>query len=68
MIELVFVVCLQVTPGSCEERRLPDLSGRDPLACLIQAQFRLAEWSESNPHLRITRWTCRRVPPGEREA
>lgn len=68
MMELFFVACLQVMPGDCQEQRLPNLMERDVLSCMIQAQARLAEWAEAHPHLTITRWTCRHVPAGEREA
>lgn len=59
MIELVFVVCLKTLPTSCEERSMAYLPEVSAMACMIQAQPQLAQWSEANPHLTVSRWACR---------
>lgn len=66
MIALVFVACLQSDPSVCEERNLL-FSERNltPMACIMQAQTRLAEWSTSHPRWRIGRWSCGQVMDGE---
>jgi len=59
MMELLLIVCLQVTPDRCEERSIglyPDMTA---MACMMQAQPQIAIWSQSHPNLRVARFTCR---------
>lgn len=66
MIALVFVVCLQQDPQVCQERNLLFSDRRlTPMTCLMQAQVRLAEWSQSHPKWRVGRWRCGRVAEGK---
>lgn len=66
MIALVFVVCLQAEPHTCQERNLLFTDHQlTPMACLMNAQTRLAEWSATHPRWRIDRWQCGRVKEGE---
>lgn len=58
MIELVFIVCMTVTPDICEERSLAFLPEVGLMTCMTQAQSQLARWQETHPSQRITRWTC----------
>lgn len=66
MIALLFVVCLQNEPQICQERNLLFSDQQlTPMMCLMQAQARLAEWSESHPRWRIGKWRCGRIEEGE---
>ncbi len=58
MIELVFVVCLKTMPHLCEQRSLSYLEDISMMTCMMQAQPQLAQWSESNPNLQISSWSC----------
>jgi hypothetical protein len=58
MIELVFIVCMSITPDICEERTLAYHPEVGLQACMTQAQPQLAKWQETHPGLTITRWTC----------
>jgi hypothetical protein len=58
MIELVFVVCLRASPELCEERSISYLPEIGLMACMMQAQPQLAEWSAAHPELAIARWSC----------
>ncbi len=66
MVELLFVVCLGASPGTCEERSLlyQDIS---PMTCMMGAQPALAEWIAGHPNWTIARWSCRVFRKGERE-
>lgn len=66
MIALVFVVCLHQDPEVCQQRNLLFADRQlTPMACLMQAQTRLAEWSASHPRWQIEKWRCDRVKEGE---
>lgn len=60
MIVLAFVACLQGAPDTCEERNLMFGETMTPYHCLMQAQPRLAEWSNTHPGWRIASWRCGR--------
>ena len=66
MIALAFVVCLQTDPQVCQDRNLL-FSDQEltPMACLMQAQTRLAEWSNAHPRWRIAKWKCGRIKEGK---
>lgn len=68
MIELAFVVCLKAQLHLCEERSFAYLPDMTLFSCMMQAQPQLAAWSESNPHLTVTRWTCRSIDRREVKA
>jgi hypothetical protein len=58
MIELVFIVCLAITPTECEERRIAYLPEIGLMSCMMQAQQNLAQWQTTHPRLIVSRWTC----------
>lgn len=56
MIELVMTVCLLTAPEDCRKERLPF---EGPLmACAIQGQMAAADWLNSHPKWRLSRWAC----------
>ena len=59
MMELLLIVCLQVSPDRCEERSIGLYPEMTAMACLMQAQPQIAVWSETHPGLRVARFTCR---------
>ena len=59
MMELLLIVCLQVSPDRCEERSIGLYPAMTAMACLMQAQPQIAVWSETHPGLRVARFTCR---------
>jgi hypothetical protein len=61
MIELLFVVCLRSMPDLGEERSIVYLAEVGIMACMVQSQPQLAEWSEAHPDLSIARWSCQFV-------
>ncbi|WP_108259248.1 hypothetical protein [Mangrovicoccus ximenensis] len=67
MIELLFVACLNATPGVCEERSLlfTDIS---PMTCMMGAQPELAKWTESHGKWHVEKWSCRIMQTAERDA
>lgn len=66
MIALVFVVCLQAEPQTCQKRNLLFTDQQlTPMACIMNAQTRLAEWSANHPQWRIGKWQCWRVKEGK---
>ena len=58
MIVLVFVACMQSSPDICREQNLLFAEQISPMTCLMQAQLRLAEWSQQHPQWRIGSWRC----------
>lgn len=60
MIALVFVACMQSDPNVCREQNLLFAEEMTPMACLMHAQPRLAEWIETHPGWRIGSWRCGR--------
>lgn len=66
MIALLFVVCLADDPDNCQQKNLLFADHQlTPMACMMQAQTRLAEWSASHPQWRIGKWQCGRVKDGK---
>lgn len=56
---IVMSICMLATPALCREERL-NLSYEDssPMACMLQSQPAMAQWSASHPDWRIDRWKC----------
>jgi hypothetical protein len=58
-MELVVLVCLITTPGTCHEERvrfsMEPVTGR---ACMVAAPPFLAQWSMAHPDWRVARWRC----------
>ena len=57
MTELIFIACLTLAPGQCEERVLT-FTGVTPTACAMGAQGVLAQWCADRPGWRVARWSC----------
>lgn len=64
MIELIFTVCLTVTPEHCRDRSLlfTDITVE---TCTTQSQPVLARWISDHPDWRLRTWTCRAHNPQE---
>lgn len=68
-MELILSVCLIAAPATCREEAVnlgaeaPPL----PMNCMIGAQPVIAEWSQSHPKWRVTRWRCGRPGATGRE-
>ena len=60
MIELSFIVCLKTMMHLCDERSIYYLPDVGLLACMMQAQPQLAEWTAAHPELQVIRWTCQK--------
>lgn len=58
MLDLVLTVCLMAAPMECRKERM-HWDG-SPFACAIQGQMVAAEWLQSRPKWRLSRWQCRR--------
>lgn len=61
MIELFFIACLASAPDVCEERTIAFVEPLTPLACMMGAQPRLAQWSLAHPKWQVARWRCQPV-------
>jgi hypothetical protein len=59
MMELLLVVCLQITPDRCEERSIGLYPQMSAMTCLMQAQPQIAAWTQTHPGLTVSRFTCR---------
>lgn len=58
MLDLVLIVCLHAAPMECRKERMP-FEGSS-MACAILGQMAAAEYIESHPKWRLSRWQCRR--------
>ncbi|MBS7544926.1 hypothetical protein [Ancylobacter oerskovii] len=61
-MELILSICLIASPGVCKEEAV-SLNTEQvslPTQCIMGAQPVIAEWSESHPKWRVTRWRCGR--------
>ncbi|MEM7529760.1 MAG: hypothetical protein AAF416_19175 [Pseudomonadota bacterium] len=58
MIELVFVVCLATAPDDCQRRTIPIYEPVSPMTCMMGAPATLAQWRETHPNWRVSRWRC----------
>ncbi len=56
---LLMTICFLSDPSVCREERL-SLSFEETgySACMVHAQWKLAEWQQSHPGWRIDRWRC----------
>jgi hypothetical protein len=60
MIEIAAAACLISAPERCRDVSLTvEASSRSSFACMFDGQVRLAQWTETHPNWRITRFTCR---------
>jgi hypothetical protein len=57
MTELIFIACLALSPGQCEERVLT-FTDVSPITCAMGAQGVLAQWSADRPGWRVAKWSC----------
>jgi len=58
MMTLMFTVCLLASPTDCEKREMIVYEPMTPIACVMGAPSELAQWRETHPDWRITRWAC----------
>lgn len=63
-MELILSVCLFANPGMCREEAVSVGLERPPAPaqCMMGALPVIAEWSETHPKWKVTRWRC--APPG----
>jgi hypothetical protein len=59
MIELIFVACLKLASGSCEERSHLHMAEIGIMGCMLTAQALVADWSGAHPEFEVVRWSCR---------
>ena len=52
MIELIFVACLKLASGSCEERSHLHMAEIGIMGCMLTAQALVADWSGAHPEFR----------------
>ncbi len=61
-MELILSICLIANPGTCREEAVS--VGAElrpaPVQCMIGAPPVIAEWSETHPKWKVTRWRCAR--------
>lgn len=60
---LIFLVCLISSPGTCREERFSfAFEAANDLGCMMVAQPKMAEWTNTHPEWRVARWKC--IPQG----
>jgi hypothetical protein len=57
LFTIVMSVCMLTNAATCREERI-DIRG-PAMACLVQAQPAVAEWSGDHPDWKVERWKCR---------
>lgn len=57
LFTIVMSVCMLANAQTCREERI-DIRG-PALACLVQAQPAVAEWSGDHPGWRVASWKCK---------
>jgi hypothetical protein len=68
-MELILSICLIASPGTCKEEavslnvELPPI----PIQCMMGAMPVIAEWSETHPKWKVTKWRCGRPGAAGRE-
>jgi len=58
MLAIIIQACLISNPGTCEEHRIPILSGGNTYRCAMLAPTKFARWAKNHPGMRIKRWRC----------
>lgn len=68
-MELILSICLIASPGTCREEAVSMNIEQTPIStqCVMGAMPVIAEWSETHPKWRVTRWRCGRPGAGGRE-
>lgn len=62
MIEIAAAACLISAPEHCRDVSLTfEAENLTANACMTSGQIHLAEWTNSHPNWRITRFTCRQA-------
>ena len=68
-MELILSICLIASPGTCREEAVS--VGMEqapaPVQCLIGAPPVIAEWSETHPKWKVTKWRCGRAGSAGRD-
>ncbi len=61
-MELILSICLIASPGTCREEAVSVGLEQAPLPqqCVMGAMPVIAEWSETHPKWRVTKWRCGR--------
>jgi len=57
MIELAFIACLVLDPGSCRRESLL-FPGTGLMLCMLHGQSQIAVWSSAHPGWMIRKWSC----------
>ena len=67
-MELILSICLLASPGICKEEMLPfdNKQALLPSRCIMEAPIAIAEWSETHPKWKVTKWRCDRPDAGGR--
>ena len=56
---ILLSVCLLSQPSACREERLSfSFEEANAFACMIRSQEKIAEWQQSHPGYRVSRWRC----------
>lgn len=67
IIEILFTACLIASPDQCEPKALQFAENVAPMACLMQAQPYLAQWTTQHPKWRVTEWRCQQINETQRK-
>ncbi len=58
-MELLMSICLLSAPADCRDESLVvSMETTTPMACMMIAPQTIAQWQQSHPKWRVTRWTC----------
>lgn len=58
LVDLIVLACTLANPAACRNHHLVFPWEGSLRACTVQAESRLAHWSDEHPGLRIARWRC----------
>ena len=62
-VDLVLTVCLVANMQSCEDQHHLFESRGSLAQCMFLAPSYIAEWSDTHPKWKVTRWKC--MDPGD---
>lgn len=58
MFELVLIACLVAHPGRCEAFNMPFEQPMSMMRCMVEGQFKIAQWAITRPGWKVRRWRC----------
>lgn len=58
MLELAFIVCLNISINSCEQKSLL-YQDMNIFNCILTAQTELAKYVNEHPNVHIKTWSCK---------